>query len=71
MGGVPYVPFAHRIPKMDWDEKTSEAPEVLLSRAFKQDLNVEINPQALRMFIRSRWDRVQKLAHKIHDGDSR
>jgi len=26
-----------------------------------------MDPQALRIFIRWRWDRIQKLAHKIHD----
>lgn len=40
----------------------------LLARAFKEDLGVDINSQALRMFVRSRWDRVQKLAHLIHEG---
>lgn len=43
-------------------------PHELLAKAFREDLGVEINPQALRMFVRSRWDRVQKLAHMIHDG---
>jgi hypothetical protein len=41
-------------------------PEKLLAKAFKDDLGVEINPQALRIFVRWRWDRVQKLAHAIH-----
>ena len=42
------------------------APEKLLARALHDDLGIEVNPQALRMFIRTRWDRVQILAHKIH-----
>lgn len=42
-------------------------PEVILAEAFKKDLGVTMNPQALRIFIRWRWDRIQKLAHKIHD----
>lgn len=45
----------------------TERPEVLLAQAFKTDLGVTIDPQALRIFLRWRWDRVQKLAHKIHD----
>jgi hypothetical protein len=45
-------------------------PEVLLAKAFKDDLNVDINPQALRMFIRMRWLRVSGLAHAIHDYDA-
>lgn len=43
------------------------APEVILAEAFKKDLGVAMDPQALRIFIRWRWDRIQKLAHKIHD----
>lgn len=42
-------------------------PKVLLAQAFKDDLGVDMHPQALRMFIRARWDRVSTLAHKIHD----
>lgn len=42
-------------------------PEVILAEAFKKDLGVTIDPQALRIFIRWRWDRIQKLAHAIHD----
>lgn len=42
-------------------------PEISLAHAFKSDLNVDINPQALRMFIRTRWSRVSTLAHKIHE----
>lgn len=43
-------------------------PEVLLAKMFKEDLGVEIDPQALRMFIRFRWGRVSALAHIIHEG---
>jgi hypothetical protein len=43
------------------------SPEILLARAFKDDLNVDINPTSLRMFVRARWARVSTLAHKIHD----
>jgi hypothetical protein len=42
-------------------------PEETLANLVKADLGVTINPQALRMFIRSRWARVSKAAHEIHD----
>lgn len=45
-----------------------KAAEDLLSKLFRDDLGVEINAQALRMFIRSRWERISTLAHAIHDG---
>ena len=45
----------------------SREPEVILAEAFKKDLGVTMDPQALRIFIRWRWDRIQALAHKIHD----
>lgn len=32
----------------------------------KDDLGVEINPQAWRMFLRYRWERFAPLAHRIH-----
>jgi endonuclease III len=55
MGGIP--------------EKTDDcrAPEVILAEAFAKDLGLVVDPQALRIFIRWRWDRVQTLAHRIHD----
>lgn len=50
------------------DPQPERNPEILLAKAFKEDLGVEINPQALRMFIRMRWSRVSALAHLIHEG---
>lgn len=44
-----------------------EKPEVLLANVLKKDLGIDVHPQALRMFLRWRWDRVETLAHKIHD----
>lgn len=52
------------------DPDAGKSPEGLLAEAFRRDLGVTMDPQALRIFIRWRWDRVQKLAHKIHDGQS-
>lgn len=48
------------------DPDVGKSPEQLLAEAFKRDLGVTMDPMALRIFIRWRWDRVQKLAHKIH-----
>lgn len=45
-------------------------PEETLAKAFKEDLGVDIHPQALRMFIRARWNRISVLAHAIHDGET-
>lgn len=53
-------------PCVSYDE-TGKSPEQLLADAFRRDLGVTFDPQALRMFIRWRWDRIQKLAHEIHD----
>jgi len=44
------------------------APEVFLAKLLKDDLGVEINPQALRMFIRAQWGNISACAHKIHEG---
>lgn len=41
-------------------------PEETLARMLKDDLSIEISPQALRMFIRFRWETISKLAHDIH-----
>ena len=45
---------------------TREKPEVLLAREMCRELGVDVNSQALRMFIRSRWSRISVLAHEIH-----
>lgn len=42
--------------------------EELLARMFKEDLGVRVEPQAMRMFVRSRWERLTTLAHRIHEG---
>lgn len=42
------------------------APEKTLAEVMKRDLNVEVSPEALRLFILMRWDRVSLLAHAIH-----
>lgn len=47
------------------DGRTSEQLMVDMIRA---DLGVVIEPQAWRMFLRHRFDRMSTLAHRIHDG---
>ena len=59
---LPGASYQYQEPPEDY-----RAPEIILAEAFQKDLGVKIDPQALRIFIRWRWDRVQKLAHKIHD----
>jgi hypothetical protein len=49
------------------DYRTSEQVMVDMIR---QDLGVVIDPQAWRMFVRHRFDRIAPLAHRIHDGKS-
>lgn len=47
------------------------APEVLLSCMLKNEIGVDVNPQALRLFMRYHWGKVSRLAHKIHDEDKK
>jgi hypothetical protein len=47
------------------ETRTSEQAMVDMIR---QDLGVVIDPQAWRMFVRHRFDRISPLAHRIHDG---
>jgi len=42
------------------------APELTLSEMLNQEIGAQINPQALRVFIRANWPRVARLAHEIH-----
>jgi len=56
-GENPYLP----------EKPQEKPPEELLAKMFKDDLGVYVSPQALRIFIRWRWDRIQKAAHAIHD----
>lgn len=42
-------------------------PEKTLAEAMKRDLGVDISPEALRLFILMRWDRISLLAHVIHE----
>lgn len=43
------------------------SPEQLLADQMKADLGVIVNPQALRMWLRWRWDRITPIAHRIHN----
>jgi hypothetical protein len=42
-------------------------PEERIAKMLKDDLGVTVNAQALRMFIRTRWARLSKAAHEVHD----
>jgi hypothetical protein len=42
-------------------------PEKTLAEAMKRDLGVDVSPEALRLFILMRWDRISLLAHVIHE----
>lgn len=47
------------------DHRSSEQIMVDMIRT---DIGVVIEPQAWRMFLRHRFDRMSTLAHRIHDG---
>ena len=44
------------------------APEQRIADMVREDLGLNVHPQALRMFIRARWARLSKAAHEVHDG---
>jgi hypothetical protein len=46
-------------------EKSSEQ---ILVDLIREDLGVHINPQAARLFVRTRWDRLHAILHRIHEG---
>lgn len=47
------------------DNRTSEQ---IITDLMKDDLGVTIDPQAFRLWLRWRWDRVSTLTHRIHEG---
>jgi hypothetical protein len=51
--------------RTDCKGKTSEQH---IADMIQADLGVAIDSQALRMFIRHRFDRLSVLTHRIHDG---
>lgn len=42
-------------------------PEQKLADLMRRELDITIDPIALRLFLRGNWDRVAGLAHAIHD----
>lgn len=50
------------------DEAGTRTSEQIMTDMIREDLGVSIDPQAWRMFIRHRFDRISPLAHRIHDG---
>jgi hypothetical protein len=47
---------------------TGRTSEQVMVDMIREDLGVVIDPQAWRMFIRQRFERIKPLAHRIHDG---
>jgi len=43
------------------------SPEATLARELHKGLGLLVDASALAEFVRSRWSRVQYLAHAIHD----
>jgi hypothetical protein len=41
-------------------------PARVLADAIKRDLDITVHPDALRVFIKCRWDTISIAAHKIH-----
>ena len=54
-------------PGQNQTSETRSSEEVFVEM-IRQDLGVDINAQAWRMFIRQRFDRISTLAHRIHEG---
>ena len=46
----------------------SKKAEDRLSGLIQDETGVLIEPKLLRLFLRSNWERVTALAHKIHEG---
>jgi hypothetical protein len=49
--------------------KPESSSEEKLVDIITQDLGIVVDRQALRMFLRHRWDRISALAHRIHKGE--
>jgi hypothetical protein len=47
--------------------KPGRPAEDQIADLMRKEMGVQINPQALRMFIRANWRSVSVLAHCIHD----
>ena len=41
--------------------------EQIMVDLIREDLGVNIDPQAWRIFIRTRWDEIHGPAHRIHE----
>lgn len=54
-------------PYQGLNEDTRTSEQVFVDM-IKEDLGVVIDPQAWRIFLRYRWDRINPLAHRIHEG---
>lgn len=45
---------------------SAKDPEDKLSDLLFEETGVRVGPKLLRLFLKSNWDRVAMLAHKIH-----
>lgn len=45
-----------------------KSSEQIMVDMIREDLGVSIEPQAWRMFLRHRWERIHVMAHRIHEG---
>jgi hypothetical protein len=50
----------------DCDYVEPVSPEQRIADALRRELGVTVNPQALRIFMRTQWETVRKAAHEIH-----
>ena len=48
----------------DWSRERQ--PEKVLARMIKRELGVSVDPEKLRVFLRSKFTAVSALAHGIH-----
>jgi hypothetical protein len=45
----------------------AQKPEEALAALMNKELNVNVSPEAVRLFVLLRWSRISVLAHQVHD----
>jgi len=48
---------------------TDATAQEKLATLMLREMDVEVNPKVLRMFIRAHWTKISLLAHAIHEQD--
>lgn len=43
------------------------SPEWQLMNLIKDNLDVQVNHEHLKLFMQLHWEKIKKLAHKIHE----